>query len=357
MVSRLGNICNNFKIEGKVLSVIPYGSGHINDTFKVTAENKNYLLQRINHSIFKNVEGLTSNIAKVTQHLNGKVNIENLNIEVLTAIETTTGSYIFKDDDSFWRMFHFIENCKSFDLVEGENIAFEGGKAYGQFILMLNDFPAEELIETIPQFHDIQFRLDNFHKSLKKDTSNRVEGARKEIDIVISRANEMKKIYQLGKANKIPLRVTHNDTKINNVLFNSQKEGICVIDLDTVMPGYVHYDFGDAIRTFTNTADEDEKDLSLVSMNMEYFKSFSTGFFSEMKTVLNLTEIETLAFSAKLMTYIIGLRFLTDYLDGDIYYKTKCPEHNLTRARVQFKLLESMEEQFEEMEKVIKGLT
>jgi len=185
----------------------------------------------------------------------------------------------------------------------------------------------------------------------------RVGGAKKEIDFANQRAAEMKKIQQLGKKNHIPLRVTHNDTKINNVLFNDQDKGICIIDLDTVMPGYVHFDFGDAIRTFTNTTDEDEKDLSKISMNMEYFKAFSSGFLSEMKDVLNKTEKETLAFSAKLMTFIIGLRFLTDYLDGDVYYKISYPDNNLTRARVQFELLKSMEEQFAEMESIIKNLT
>lgn len=358
MVGRLENICNNFKIERKILSVIPYGSGHINDTFKVTAENKNYLLQRVNHSIFKNVEGLTGNIKKVTQYLREKVKSQKLKVKVLTTIETTDGNFIFKDDDgNYWRIFHFIENSKSFDLVENKNVAFEGGKAYGRFMLLLDDFPTKDLVETIPQFHDIQFRLDNFYLIMEKDATKRVGGAKKEINFVHSRAEEMKQIKQLGEKKLIPLRVTHNDTKINNVLFNSKNEGICVIDLDTVMPGFVHYDFGDAIRTFTNTADEDEKDLTKVSMNMEYFKAFSSGFLGEMRDVLNNAEINTLAFSAKLMTYVIGLRFLTDYLDGDVYYKTKYPEHNLTRARAQFKLLESMEMQVEKMEAVIKELS
>ena len=335
MGTELYQICDQFLPGIKVQNIIPYGSGHINDTFKVETENKNYLLQRVNHSIFKNVEGLTGNIIKVTQHLKNKLyrrypyrKSHKLKVEVLTAVETNNGDFIIKDfAGNYWRMFHFIENSKSYDRVERAELVFEGGKAYGLFMLMLVDFPAEELVETIPQFHDIQFRLNNFYKSFKKDHAGRVGGAKKEIDFVNQRADEMKMIHQLGIENRIPLRVTHNDTKINNVLFNAQDEGICVIDLDTVMPGYVHFDFGDAIRTFTNTADEDEKDLSKVSMNIEYYKAFSTGFLSEMKDVLNETEKETLAFSAKLMTFIIGLRFLTDYLDGDIYYKTKYPDH------------------------------
>ncbi len=357
MISKLEHISSQFNIEGKILSVVPFGSGHINDTFKVITDNRNYLLQRVNHNIFKNVEGLTGNIIKVTRHLSEKVKSQKSKVEILTAIETINNDYYFKDDEnSYWRIFQFIEGSKSYDLVVREDLAFEGGRTYGEFLRMLDDFPARELEETIPQFHDIFFRLDNFKKSVKKDYTNRVEAVGGEIDYVNQRADEMKKIHHLGEENLIPLRVTHNDTKINNVLFNEEDKGVCVIDLDTVMPGYVHFDFGDAIRTFSNTANEDEKDLSKVSMNMEYFKAFSTGFLSEMKDVLNETEKETLAFSAKLMTFIIGLRFLTDYLDGDVYYKTKYPKHNLVRANVQFKLLESMEDQFEEMERAIQDL-
>lgn len=356
MISKLEHICNQFKIKTKVNSIIPYGSGHINDTFKVTTESKNYLLQRVNHSIFKNVEGLTGNIIKVTQHLRNKGKSKKL--KVLTAIETINKDHFFKDSEgNYWRMFQFLENSKSYDLVDNIDLAFEGGKAYGEFLRMLDDFSAKELVETIPLFHDIYFRIDNFNKSVEIDNAGRVGVTKKEIEFVNSRVDEMKSIHQLGKEKKIPLRVTHNDTKINNVLFDSQNKGMCVIDLDTVMPGYVHFDFGDAIRTFTNMADEDEKDLSKVFMNMDFFKAFSSGFLSEMKNVLNKAEIDTLAFSAKLMTYIIGLRFLTDYLDGNIYYKTRYPDHNLIRARSQFKLLESMEGQFEEMEKVIRDLT
>lgn len=364
MVGKLEHISSQFKIDRKILSVIPFGSGHINDTFKVTTESKNYLLQRVNHSIFKNVEGLTDNIVKVTQHLRRKVKSKKLKaeseesqVEVLTPIETFDGDYFLKNGDNYWRMFHFMENSKSYDLVNNIDLAFEGGKAYGYFLRMLDDFPAKELVETIPQFHDIYFRIDNFNKSVELDKAGRVGDTKKEIEFVNTRVDEMKSIHQVGEEKKIPLRVTHNDTKINNVLFNAADKGFCVIDLDTVMPGYVHFDFGDAIRTFTNTANEDEKDLDKVSMKMEYFKAFASGFLSEMKSVLNKTEIETLAFSAKLMTFIIGLRFLTDYLNGDVYYKTKYPEHNIVRAKAQFRLLESMEEQFTQMVKVVQELS
>ena len=358
METELYRICDHFLPGIRVKKVVPYGSGHINDTFKVETGNENYLLQRINHEVFKNVEGLTENIAKVTRHLRDKAMNENSRVKVLTPVKTQFGSFTFSDGSgNYWRMFRFIENSISYDRVERADLAMEGGKAYGWFLLMLDDFPADQLVETIPRFHDIRFRLDNFYNAVKNDNAGRAGEVKKEIDFAEQRADDMKKIYLLGEENRLPVRVTHNDTKINNVLFNDRDKGICIIDLDTVMPGYVHFDFGDAIRTFTNTADEDEQQLSKVSMNIEYFKAFSTGFLSQMKNVLNAEEKETLAFSAKLMTYIIGLRFLTDYLEGDTYYKTNYPEHNLVRAKVQFKLLESMEEHYGEMKRVIKDLT
>ena len=250
----------------------------------------------------------------------------------------------------------FIEDSKSYDVVPNEQIALEGGKAYGKFIKILSDFPANDLKETIPQFHDIDFRLRNFENVIDTDIAGRVKETQTEIDFIRQRASQMYQILQLGIAGKIPLRVTHNDTKINNVLFNPEDKAIAVIDLDTVMPGYVHYDFGDAIRTFTNTANEDEADLSKVSINMAYFKAFARGFLSETREILSPDEKNHLAFSALLMTYIIGLRFLTDYLNGDTYFKTAYPEHNLVRARNQFKLLENMETRYDEMKRFIENL-
>jgi thiamine kinase-like enzyme len=354
MEPKLSNIISKFQIEEKPISVLPFGSGHINDTYKVETEGKNYLLQRINHSIFRDVEGLTDNFLKVTGHIREKISHSNSGQKTLKIHPTKSNSYFHKDiEGNYWRLLDFIQDSSSYDLVENNTIAYEGGKAYGQFVKMLSDFPAETLVETIPQFHDINFRLSNFRNAVKKDTAKRVSKSKKEIDFIEARTNEMKLIIRLGSENKIPLRVTHNDTKINNVLFNKAGKGICVIDLDTVMPGYIHYDFGDSIRTFTNTADEDEPDLFKVEMNPDYYAAFTKGFLEETKAILTEEELNTLAFSAKLMTYIIGLRFFTDYLEGDVYYKTKYPEHNLTRAKTQFKLLESMEEQFSFMQDCI----
>jgi Ser/Thr protein kinase RdoA (MazF antagonist) len=354
MESKLSNIFSQFQIKEKPINVFPFGSGHINDTFKIETEGMNYLLQRINHSIFKDVEGLTDNFLKVTEHIREKLNSSNTTMQTLKLYPDQSGSYFLRDEEgNYWRLLDFIEDSSSYDLVENKTIAYEGGKAYGQFVKMLSDFPAEILVETIPQFHDINFRLANFRKAVKNDSAKRVAESKAEIDFIEARAEEMKQIIRLGEKGKIPLRVTHNDTKINNVLFNKAGKGICVIDLDTVMPGYIHYDFGDSIRTFTNTADEDEADLTKVGMDPDYYAAFTKGFLEKTRAILTEEELNTLAFSAKLMTYIIGLRFFTDYLEGDVYYKTKYPEHNLTRAKTQFKLLESMEEQFSFMQDCI----
>ncbi len=353
-MENLIKIINRFPGVKNVNSITPFGSGHINDTYKVETAGGRFILQRVNHRIFKNVEGLTGNIVKVTQYISGKLAGTGSVMQVAGLLKSDSGKYFVNDDEgNYWRVMNFIEGSKSYDLVENDEIAFKGGKAYGHFVKLLSGFPVETLVETIPDFHNIDFRMDNFNNALKADVAGRVEGVRGEIDFVEKRAEEMRKILQLGQTGEIPLRVTHNDTKINNVLFNDAGEAICVIDLDTVMPGYIHYDFGDAIRTFTNTANEDEKDLSRVSMNIEYYKAFTKGFLSETRQVLTETELKYLPFSARVMTFIIGLRFLTDYLDGDVYYKTKYPEHNLTRARVQFRLIESMEEQSEAMEGIV----
>jgi Ser/Thr protein kinase RdoA (MazF antagonist) len=348
------SIISRFRIEGQVKHAFPFGSGHINDSYKVMTNDKNFLLQRINHNIFKDIPGLTNNITRITDHLRDRLTEENQ--QVLIPVRTNKGDYILKDEeDDYWRVFDFIEGSKSYDRVGNPEIACEGGRAYGQFLKMLDDFPVDTLIETIPRFHDIEFRLENFREAVLENIAGRAGEVQNEIDFANKRSDEMQLVSNLGKAGKLPLRVTHNDTKINNVLFDQDNKAICVIDLDTVMPGYVHFDFGDAIRTFTNTADEDEKDLTMVSMNINLFEAFAKGFLSETKNILKKEEIETLAFSARLMTYIIGLRFLTDYLQGDVYYKTRFPGHNLIRARVQFRLVESMEEQRVKMESIIAG--
>jgi Ser/Thr protein kinase RdoA (MazF antagonist) len=250
-------------------------------------------------------------------------------------------------------MYIFISAHRSYNTVDSSGKAFEGGKAIGRFQVMLSDMPGGPLNETIPFFHNIEKRLETFNQKIKDDPAERVKSVSFEINEFLKRANEMRVILQLGSEGKIPLRITHNDTKFNNILLDESDKALCVIDLDTVMPGYVHYDFGDAIRTVTNNAPEDETDLSKVRMNLELFKAYAEGYLSESGETLNDTEKEYLAFAPRLITYTIALRFLTDYIDGDNYFKIHHAHHNLQRARAQLKLVMSMEEQYDEMRRII----
>lgn len=354
MTERLFHIVSQFTIEGDVKCISPYGSGHINDTYKVETASDTYLLQRINHLVFKNVEGLTRNLLAVTDHLLIKLSDAPGPMLVPRSLPGLNGKYLVRDaDGNWWRVFEFIPDSYSYDRVPNDEIAFEGGRAYGWFVKMLADFPGESLVETIPGFHHAGSRIGNFKNAVTVDAVGRVSGVKTLVDELMDRSQTMMRIHELGKSGAIPVRVTHNDTKINNVLFNAHNQGVCVIDLDTVMPGYVHFDFGDAIRTFTNTADEDERDQGKVSMNMNYYKAFAKGFLSQTLGILTKEELETLAFSAQYITYEQTIRFFTDYLEGDQYYKIKFPDHNLVRTKAQFMLLECMEANAGAMEAVI----
>ena len=363
MKYNLRSIVKNFKIEGNFLDGRAYGSGHIHDTFLIrTAEetSNNYLLQKINHHVFRNIPQLMRNIEIVTKHIQKKITKSldsKATMECLTFIPTNYEKYYYKDSsNNYWRVSIFIENSRSYDIVDCPEKAYAGGKAFGKFQAFLADLPADSLYETIPDFHNIEKRLETFYETLKADSLQRARETQREIEIVIALAEEMKSIIRLGREGKIPERVTHNDTKFNNILFDRDDNPLCVIDLDTVMPGYIHYDFGDAIRTSTNSSSEDEKDLSKVSMDIKLFQAFSKGFIEETRKFLTKTEIAYLAFSAKLLAFMIGLRFLTDFIDGDKYYKIRHKYHNRQRARVQFKLLESMDEQYTEMQAIIKKI-
>ena len=254
-------------------------------------------------------------------------------------------------------MYIFISNHHSYNVVDSPDKAFEGGKAIGRFQAMLSDMPGGPLFETIPWFHDIEKRLQTFNDKIKENPAGRVESVAKEIDQILNRAEEMKIILRLGREGKIPLRITHNDTKFNNILLDENDKALCVIDLDTVMPGYIHYDFGDAIRTAANTASEDENDLSKVRMDINLFKAYAEGYLSETVKTLNDVEKEFLAFAPRLITYTIAVRFLTDFIDGDNYFKIHHELHNLQRTRAQLKLVMSMEEQYEDMKRIIRNLT
>ena len=364
MVYNLKEIYEYFDADGTFLKGEPYGSGHIHDTFMietVETEKDDYIIQRLNNRIFKNIPELQHNIERVTVHLRNKllsVHGSNIKRECLQLIPSREGkTWIVDNDGNYWRMYIFISNHHSFNVVDSPDKAFEGGKAIGRFQAMLSDMPGGQLFETIPSFHDIEKRLETFFIKVKENPVGRVESVKEEIDQISRRTDEMKILLRLGKEGKIPLRITHNDTKFNNILLDENNKALCVIDLDTVMPGYIHYDFGDAIRTAANTASEDEDDLSKVKMDINLFKAYAEGYLSETIKTLNDIEIEYLAFAPKLITYTIAVRFLTDFIDGDNYFKIHHKYHNLQRTRAQLSLVMSMEEQYEEMKTIIRNLT
>jgi Ser/Thr protein kinase RdoA (MazF antagonist) len=360
----LNEIFKLFEADGTFLKGEPYGSGHIHDTFRIeTAEKEkdDYIIQRLNNKIFKNIPQLQNNIERVTIHLRNKlekISGSDLKRECLRLIPTHEGkTWLCDNDGNYWRMYIFISNHRSYNIVDSPDKAYEGGKAIGRFQAMLADMPGEPLYETIPWFHNIEKRLDTFNLKILENPVGRALYIADDIHDVLSRAEDMKIILKLGSEGKIPLRITHNDTKFNNILLDENDKALCVIDLDTVMPGYVHYDFGDAIRTAANSASEDEKDLSKIKMNINLFEAYAKGFLSESGNTLNDTEKEYLAFAPRLITYTIAVRFLTDYIDGDNYFKIHHENHNLQRARAQLRLVMSMEEQYEDMKEIIKRLT
>ncbi|MCB0807063.1 MAG: aminoglycoside phosphotransferase family protein [Bacteroidales bacterium] len=347
-------VAERFKTEGHVKQVFPFGSGHINDTYKVITTGRNYLLQRVNQQVFMDVRGLTSNMIRVINYISGFVENNNEQMKVLRPVLTLNNSYFFVDEDAgFWRMFDFIQDVLSYDKAENAMQAREGGRAFGWFLRSLDKFNVSSLGETIPGFHNAKVRYEAFCKAIESDRKKRLAEVQAEVDFLQSRAEEMMHVQILAENGDIPVRVTHNDTKINNVLFDEEGGAVCIIDLDTVMPGLSVYDFGDAVRTFANTADEDAKELSDIHMNIEYFTALAEGFLSETKDILNDPEKENLALAAKYITWEQALRFLTDYLKGDLYYKTQYIDHNLVRTRAQIALLKSMEAQYETMRESI----
>ncbi len=318
-----------------------YGNGHINDTYLVTSGD--YILQRINTGIFKNPKELMDNIDHVTSFLREKIVAEggNPERETLTIIPTKDGEKYYRaDEENVFRMYKFIDHTKS---IEGSNALedlYEAGVGYGHFQRMLADFPIDKLYETIPDFHNTPKRVEALKEAIKNDAAGRAAGVQDEIRFALENAAWADTVTAGIEKGTIPLRVTHNDTKINNILFDETTgKAVCVIDLDTIMPGSMLYDFGDALRMGGSTAAEDETDLEKVWFNIECYQAFAKGYLSEMKEFLTPSELELLPFAVKLMTYECGIRFLTDYLNGDTYFKIHRPNHNLDRARNQFKLV------------------
>jgi serine/threonine protein kinase len=363
MENDLKKIFDRFAADGSFLDGKLFGNGHIHETFLIKnaePDKDNYILQRINDKVFRNIPELQENVERVTVHLRKKISSipgSDIKRECLQIIPAIDGKSWYTDDHgNFWRMFIFIKNHRSYDVVDSPAKAYEGGKAIGRFQALLTDLPGAPLYETIPSFHDVENRLDSFTMTLKKDRTGRAKETFKETEFILKRSDDMKIIQKLGREDRIPVRITHNDTKFNNILFDENDKSLCIIDLDTVMPGYFHSDFGDAIRTGANTSAEDEKDLSRITMNIDLFGAYAEGYLSETRNVLNAVEKEYLAFAPLVMTFEQAVRFLTDYIDGDKYYRIHHEHHNLQRARAQMKLVESMEEQYEDMQKIIERL-
>lgn len=348
----------------EVLETPPYGSGHINDTFAPVLRRADgtitrYILQRINTRVFQDPDGLMENIQGITSYLKEIIrkNGGDPLRETLTLFPTRSGASFFRDPETgfCWRLYLFVENTLSLDKPENTEDFYCSARAFGRFQQLLAGYPAASLHETIPKFHHTVNRLDNLKKAVQTDKMGRLNEVEAEVRFALEREKDAAVLLDLHAAGEIPLRVTHNDTKLNNVLIDEQtRQGICVIDLDTVMPGLAHYDFGDSIRFGANTAAEDETDLSKVSLDLNLFEAYTRGFLEEAGGVLNQTEKELLPMGAKLMTFECGVRFLTDYLEGDVYFKTHREGHNLDRARNQFQLVADMETKWEEMARIIR---
>ena len=354
-------VFNAFLHNSSLVAISEFSSGHINDTYFIqTEEQTDFVLQRINSDVFKNVPELVSNKVKISKHLASKVphlTEQELRRAVLTFVPTLAGNYYHLDaEGNFWNLTYYIADSQSYDTVTHKEIAYEGGKLFGKFINDTSDFDARQLVEIIPGFHDVPKRLQQFRDAKEKASAARLAEAKSLIERVQELQDEMVLLQQLKDNGDIPTRVTHNDTKISNALFNTDNSGLCVIDTDTVMPGIVHNDFGDAIRTICNTAEEDQKDLNLVNFNVAYYEAYLKGFLEELNDSLSDIEIAYLPLGAKTIIFIMGLRFLTDYLAGDVYYKTAYDMHNLDRAKNQFKLISSFEAQYEEIIKLSKSI-
>lgn len=355
--NRLYDIAREFAFDAPVTNIATLGEGFINDTYLVTTERSRYILQRKNHNIFPNVPAMMDNIQRVTTHLKAKVIAAggDPEREVLTVIPTREGALYTREGDNFWAASLYIEGSVTHTTADTPRLAFMGGRGIGRFQAMLADFN-EPLAEVIKGFHNIRWRFEQWDRSLAEDKAGRKAVVGEEIEWIESRRAEMLAFWEMVERGILPTRVTHNDTKLSNILFDNNDEVLCVIDLDTVMSSTALNDFGDAIRSYTNTGAEDDTDLSRVSMDMDTFRNYTAGYLSERGATITHTEREWLAFSALYITYEQVLRFLMDYIDGDTYYKTAYAEHNLVRARAQHKLLRSMEQQYAEMQKVVKSL-
>ncbi|MEG1507615.1 MAG: aminoglycoside phosphotransferase family protein [Akkermansia sp.] len=365
ILTRIAKIGDEFAIEGEFIDGEEIQSGHINTTYRATymkadGTKDQYILQRINNQVFKDPRAVMRNVERVTRHINWKV----LRIRKDSAGQTLNlyparggRSYTELPDHGLWRCYNFIEGTHTYDIVENTRQAYQAGFAFGSFQDLISDMNPEDLAETIPNFHHTRNRYNRLMSVAELDPKNRLATCREELEFIKKREQDVDTLLNLQQDGTLPTRITHNDTKINNVMMDEKTDqAVCVIDLDTVMPGLVLYDFGDMVRTVTSPADEDEEDLSKVQMRMHMFEAIVNGYLDSAHSFLTEPEIRYLAFSGKLITLEIGIRFLTDYLEGDIYFKTSKPAHNLIRAKTQLKLVECIEAQLPDMEVYVRNI-
>ncbi len=362
MTSIIQNIVRQFRFQGEFIFIERFGNGHINGTFAVYFKTRTnhpirYILQVINTNVFKHPDQVMSNVNEVTRFLKAKITEAGGDPmrETLSPILTQDGALYYEDKTgSFWRAYAFIDDATCYETITSPELFFKVGKAFGKFQNMLADFPVDKLYDTIPRFHDTVKRYEDLEAAIAADPKKRAASIKKEIEFVRARKADCSVVLDLIASGDIPRRVTHNDTKLNNVMIdNKTGEGICVIDLDTVMQGSVLYDFGDSIRFGASSAAEDEPDPSKVYMDISLFDGYTKGFLKEVRHSLTKGEVDNLAFSAKLLTLECGIRFLTDYLNGDVYFKTTRPRQNLDRARTQLKLVEDMENKMDKMNEIV----
>ncbi len=357
-MTELKNIMSAFEIYGDFMTAAPYGTGHINDTYKAVFSQAgrpvHYLAQRINTRVFQNPEALMDNVSRICAHLTSRARAENMedaSRRVLHLIPSRDGCSWHRDSEGgYWRCYLFIENATGYDVIENRSQAREAARCFGEYLNLLADLPGERLHETIPNFHNTPNRFANLLAAVENDEFKLAESVRREIDFFMERENATGALIKLQKEGKLPERVTHNDTKLNNVLLdNATNRGVCVIDLDTSMPGLSLYDFGDLIRTSTSPVSEDHPRPEEVRMRPEMYEALLEGFLESGRSFLNETETALLHEGGRLMTMEVGMRFLTDYLEGSKYFKTAYPEHNLVRCRTQMALVKSIEEQKDAM--------
>ncbi len=355
-------ILSNFRLEGVFQDAFPYGEGHINDTYFARFREPDervggYILQRINHTVFKKPEELMHNMERVTAHIRQIIVSTggDPSRKTITLVPTLAGkSYWVEPNGNYWRVHHFIEGANTFQQATNLTHYYHAAKAFGEFLNLLSDYPAGELYETIPDFHHTPKRYQAFLKALDGDPLGRGKDISTEIKFVLEREPQTRVLVDLLECGAIPERVTHNDTKIDNVMIDDETgEGVCVIDLDTVMPGLAVFDFGDSVRSGANPVSEDEPDITKVVFDLDIFDSLAHGFLDATRDMLTPVEVAHLAFGARLITLEQGIRFLTDYLNGDIYYKTHRPNQNLDRARTQLKMVTDMESHADVMGEII----